>query len=165
MPGLVAYSGLGLGLLALAALESLPLRVPPLWSQHAVAQTRVPLRGAATASGPGAGVRSPARGGHGERPRRGRTITLRGVATTRAGSTAAMAHAGSGLTASLVGALLSHSSSLSPCLPLLPRAAAKDRARRAQGALSSVLSSLTPLLSPCLPLLPRTAARDQARRA
>ncbi|OEL30647.1 hypothetical protein BAE44_0008334 [Dichanthelium oligosanthes] len=29
MPGLVAYSGAGLGLLALAALESLPLRVPP----------------------------------------------------------------------------------------------------------------------------------------
>ncbi|XP_062233193.1 uncharacterized protein LOC133930547 [Phragmites australis] len=30
MPGLVAYSVAGLGLLALAALESLPLRVPPL---------------------------------------------------------------------------------------------------------------------------------------
>jgi hypothetical protein len=61
------------------------------------------------------GARSPARGGHGERPRRGRTlpcvgrprraapararVPLRGATTARAGSTAAMAHAGSGLTA------------------------------------------------------------------
>jgi hypothetical protein len=105
-------------------------RTPPLSSSFAAAAASSPR------SGPGMAMAASCFGPPQRRRRRRHDHGWTPCAPSPAKGGPAAATSTCTLPPPIVGALLSHSSSLSPCLPLLPRAATRDRARRAQDSVA-----------------------------